>query len=206
MNDIHIIGIAGGSGSGKSRLVKNILKEINDNSVQVIEIDSYYKNLAHLSFEEREKNNFDHPDSIDFDLLYEDLSKLKNNLTIHSPVYDYKTHTRNENETKKIENAKVIIMEGIFALHNQKIRDLLSIKIYVDTPSDIRLLRRIKRDMNDRGRTIEGIIEQYNKTVKPMFTKYVKPSRDYADLIVPFGGKNKVSIDTIVTNIKKTYI
>ena len=206
MNDIHIIGIAGGSGSGKSRLVKNILKEINDNSVQVIEIDSYYKNLAHLSFEDREKNNFDHPDSIDFDLLYEDLSKLKNNLTIHSPVYDYKTHTRNENETKKIENAKVIIMEGIFALHNQKIRNLLSIKIYVDTPSDIRLLRRIKRDMNDRGRTIEGIIEQYNKTVKPMFTKYVKPSRDYADLIVPFGGKNKVSIDTIVTNIKKTYI
>ena len=97
-------------------------------------------------------------------------------------------------------------MEGIFALHKQKIRDLLSIKIYVDTPSDIRLLRRIKRDMNDRGRTIEGIIEQYNKTVKPMFTKYVKPSRDYADLIVPFGGKNKVSIDTIVTNIKKTYI
>ena len=206
MNDVHIIGIAGGSGSGKSRLVKNILKEVNDNSVQVIEIDSYYKNLAHLSFEEREKNNFDHPDSIDFDLLYQDLSKLKNNFTIHSPVYDYKTHTRNENETKKIENAKVIIMEGIFALHNQKIRDLLSIKIYVDTPSDIRLLRRIKRDMNDRGRTIEGIIEQYNKTVKPMFTKYVKPSRDYADLIVPFGGKNKVSIDTIVTNIKKTYI
>tara|TARA_B100002051_G_scaffold273550_1_gene312577 strand:+ start:999 stop:1619 length:621 start_codon:yes stop_codon:yes gene_type:complete len=206
MNDVHIIGIAGGSGSGKSRLVKNILKEVNDNSVQVIEIDSYYKNLAHLSFEEREKNNFDHPDSIDFDLLYQDLSKLKNNLTIYSPVYDYKTHTRNENETKKIENAKVVIMEGIFALHNQKIRDLLSIKIYVDTPSDIRLLRRIKRDMNDRGRTIEGIIEQYNKTVKPMFTKYVKPSRDYADLIVPFGGKNKVSIDTIVTNIKKTYI
>ena len=101
MNDVHIIGIAGGSGSGKSRLVKNILKEVNDNSVQVIEIDSYYKNLAHLPFEEREKNNFDHPDSIDFDLLYEDLSKLKNNLTIHSPVYDYKTHTRNENETKK---------------------------------------------------------------------------------------------------------
>tara|TARA_Y100001936_G_C15996481_1_gene625386 strand:- start:8 stop:628 length:621 start_codon:yes stop_codon:yes gene_type:complete len=206
MNDVHIIGIAGGSGSGKSRLVKNILKEVNDNSVQVIEIDSYYKNLAHLSFEEREKNNFDHPDSIDFDLLCQDLSKLKNNLTIYSPVYDYKTHTRNENETKKIENAKVVIMEGIFALHNQKIRDLLSIKIYVDTPSDIRLLRRIKRDMNDRGRTIEGIIKQYNKTVKPMFTKYVKPSRDYADLIVPFGGKNKVSIDTIVTNIKKTYI
>ena len=118
----------------------------------------------------------------------------------------YKTHTRKKNETKKIENVKVIIIEGIFALFDKKIRDLLSMKIYVDTPSDVRLLRRIKRDMSKRARTIEGIIEQYNRTVKPMFTKFVKPTRDYADLIIPFGGKNKVSIDTIVTNIKKTYI
>ena len=206
MNNVHLIGIAGGSGSGKSRLVKNILNEINDNAVQAIEVDSYYKNLSHLSFEEREKNNFDHPDSIDFDLLYEDLCNLKNKITIHSPIYDYKTHTRKENETKTIKGAKVIIIEGIFALYNEKIRDLLSMKIYVDTPSDIRLLRRIKRDINKRGRSIENIIEQYNNTVKPMFNKFVKPTRDFSDLIVPFGGKNKVSIDTIVTNIKKTYI
>ena len=206
MNNVHLIGIAGGSGSGKSRLVKNILNEINDNAVQAIEVDSYYKNLSHLSFEEREKNNFDHPDSIDFDLLYEDLCNLKNKTTIHSPIYDYKTHTRKENETKKIKGAKVIMIEGIFALYNEKIRDLLSMKIYVDTPSDIRLLRRIKRDINKRGRSIENIIEQYNNTVKPMFNKFVKPTRDFSDLIVPFGGKNKVSIDTIVTNIKKTYI
>jgi len=206
MNNVYLIGIAGGSGSGKSRLVKNILNEINDNIVQAIEVDSYYKDLSHLSFEEREKNNFDHPDSIDFDLLYEDLCNLKNKITIHSPIYDYKTHTRQKNETKTIKDAKVIIIEGIFALYNEKIRNLLSMKIYVDTPSDVRLLRRIKRDMSKRARTIEGIIEQYNKTVKPMFTKFVKPTRDYADIIIPFGGKNKVSIDTIVTNIKKTYI
>lgn len=206
MNNIHIIGIAGGSGSGKSKLVKNILKEINDNSVQTIEIDSYYKDLAHLTFEEREKNNFDHPDSIDFELLYTDLYNIKKSIITDTPIYDYKTHTRKKNETKKIENVKVIIIEGIFALYDKKIRDLLSMKIYVDTPSDVRLLRRIKRDMSKRARTIEGIIEQYNKTVKPMFTKFVKPTRDYADLIIPFGGKNKVSIDTIVTNIKKTYI
>ena len=206
MNNIYIIGIAGGSGSGKSKLVKNILKEINDNSVQTIEIDSYYKDLAHLTFEEREKNNFDHPDSIDFELLYTDLYNIKKSITTDTPIYDYKTHTRKKNETKKIENVKVIIIEGIFALFDKKIRDLLSMKIYVDTPSDVRLLRRIKRDMSKRARTIEGIIEQYNKTVKPMFTKFVKPTRDYADLIIPFGGKNKVSIDTIVTNIKKTYI
>tara|TARA_B100000073_G_scaffold286853_1_gene248632 strand:+ start:207 stop:827 length:621 start_codon:yes stop_codon:yes gene_type:complete len=206
MNNVCLIGIAGGSGSGKSRLVKNILNEINDNIVQAIEVDSYYKDLSHLSFKEREKNNFDHPDSIDFDLLYEDLCNLKNKITIHSPIYDYKTHTRQKNETKTIKGAKVIIIEGIFALYNEKIRDLLSMKIYVDTPSDIRLLRRIKRDMNKRGRSIENIIEQYNNTVKPMFNKFVKPTRDFSDLIVPFGGKNKVSIDTIVTNIKKTYI
>ena len=157
-----IIGIAGGSGSGKSTIAKALQKKIHENNLLIIKQDSYYKDLSHISYQKRIIQNFDHPDSIDFDLLYQDLSKLKNNFTIHSPVYDYKTHTRNENETKKIENAKVIIMEGIFALHNQKIRDLLSIKIYVDTPSDIRLLRRIKRDMNDRGRTIEGIIEQYN--------------------------------------------
>jgi len=206
MNNIYIIGIAGGSGSGKSKLVKNILKEINDNSVQTIEIDSYYKDLAHLTFEEREKNNFDHPDSIDFELLYTDLYNIKKSIATDTPIYDYKTHTRKKNETKKIENVKVIIIEGIFALFDKKIRNLLSMKIYVDTPSDVRLLRRIKRDMSKRARTIEGIIEQYNKTVKPMFTKFVKPTRDYADIIIPFGGKNKVSIDTIVTNIKKTYI
>ena len=131
---------------------------------------------------------------------------MLNNKTIYIPIYDYKTHTREKIKNVKVENVKVIILEGILALYDSNIRDLMSIKIFVDTPSDIRLLRRIKRDINKRARTIESIMEQYNNTVKPMFVKFVKPTKEYADLIIPNGGKNKISIDTIVTNIKKTYI
>lgn len=206
MKKVTIIGIAGGSGSGKTRLSKNILKETNSAEVQIIEVDSYYKDLSHISFEERAVNNFDHPDAIDFELLYKHLKDIINNKVINIPIYDYKTHTRYENKIKKIERVKVIILEGILSLYSAKIRKLMSLKIFVDTPNDIRILRRIKRDVNKRGRTIECVTEQYNNTVKPMFLKYVKPTRDYADLIVPFGGKNKISVDAIVTNIKKSYI
>tara|TARA_Y100001960_G_scaffold278900_1_gene310709 strand:+ start:89 stop:709 length:621 start_codon:yes stop_codon:yes gene_type:complete len=206
MNKKVIIGIAGGSGSGKTRLVKNILKKINDKQVQSIEVDAYYKDLSHLKLNEREKNNFDHPDSIDFKLLYDDLKHILNNKTIYTPIYDYKTHTREKTKNVKVDNVKVVILEGILALYDSNIRDLMSIKIFVDTPCDIRLLRRIKRDINKRARTIENIMEQYNNTVKPMFVKFVRPTKEYADLIIPNGGKNKISIDTIVTNIKKTYI
>ena len=206
MKNIMIIGVAGGSGSGKTRLVKNILKEINDTKVKSIEVDSYYKDLTHLTFKEREKNNFDHPDAIDFELLYQDLKKLLKNEVIYCPIYNYKTHTREKNESEKIEKVKIIILEGILALHDAKIREFMAMKIFVDTPSDVRLLRRIKRDVNKRGRTIENITEQYNKTVKPMFLKFVEPTKEYADIIVPKGGKNKISIDAIVTNIKKMYI
>ncbi len=206
MRKVFIIGIAGGSGSGKTRLAKNILKEINNKQVQAITVDSYYKDLSHLTFNERAKNNFDHPDAIDFDLLYNDLKAIIDNKTISTPLYDYKTHTRKKEKSNKLENVKVIILEGILALYNSNIRNLMSMKIFVDTPSDIRLLRRIKRDVNKRSRSIESVTEQYNNTVKPMFLKFVKPTKDYADLIVPNGGKNKISIDAIVTNIKKHYI
>ena len=206
MSKVFIIGIAGGSGSGKTRLAKNVLKEINNKQVQAITVDSYYKDLSHLTFDERAKNNFDHPDAIDFDLLYHDLKDIMDNKTIATPLYDYKTHTREKENSNKIENVKVIILEGILALYNSDIRNLMSMKIFVDTPSDIRLLRRIKRDVNKRARSIESVTEQYNNTVKPMFLKFVKPTKDYADLIVPNGGKNKISIDAIVTNIKKHYI
>ena len=155
---------------------------------------------------EREKNNFDDPKSIDFDLLLNQLAQVENNKSIKVPMYDYKTHTRKDDEFKLIEDVNVILLEGIFALYDKKIRDLMSMKIFVDTPSDIRILRRVKRDVNKRGRTIESVIEQYNNTVRPMYIKFVKPTKDYADLIVPYGGKNKISIDTIVTNIKKNYI
>ena len=188
------------------RLVKNILSEINDKKVISIEVDSYYKDLSHLSFEERCKNNFDHPDSIDFKLLHKDLNSILNNELTRIPIYDYKTHTQEKEKFKSIENIKIILLEGIFALYDKKIRDLMELKLFVDTPDDIRILRRVKRDVNKRGRTIENIIEQYNNTVRPMFEKFVKPTKAYADLIIPLGGKNKISIDTIVTNIKKTYI
>ena len=206
MSKVFIIGIAGGSGSGKTRLAKNVLQEINNKQVQAITVDSYYKDLSHLTFDERAKNNFDHPDAIDFDLLYHDLKDIMDNKVIFTPLYDYKTHTREKEKSNKIENVKVIILEGILALYNSNIRNLMSMKIFVDTPSDVRLLRRIKRDVNKRARSIESVTEQYNNTVKPMFLKFVKPTKDYADLIVPNGGKNKISIDAIVTNIKKHYI
>ncbi len=206
MKKVTIIGIAGGSGSGKTRLVKNILKEIDNQQVVSIDVDSYYKDLAHIPLEQRHINNFDHPNSIDFKLLYNDLNTLLGNNHIKVPVYDYKTHTRKKDTFIEIKDAKVIILEGILALYDEQIRELMSMKIFVDTPSDVRLLRRIKRDVNKRGRTIESVMEQYNNSVKPMFLKFVKPTKAYADLIVPNGGKNKISIDTIVTNIKKTYI
>ena len=206
-NKVIIIGIAGGSGSGKTRLVKNILTELSDTKTTSIQIDSYYKDLSHLSFQEREKNNFDHPNSIEFELLYQHLKEILNNKKIETPLYNYKEHIRDKNNVKTIEgNIQIILLEGIFALYDQKIRDLMEIKIFVDTPSDVRILRRIKRDINKRKRTIESVIEQYNKTVRPMFIRHVKPTKEYADLIIPYGGKNKICIDTIVTKIKKYYI
>ena len=206
MKKVFIIGVAGGSGSGKTRFVKNILKEVENSQVQSIEVDAYYKDLSDITFEERAKNNFDHPNAIDFNLKYNDLKKIINCKPVYTPVYNYKTHTRETNKTIKINNVKVIILEGILALYNADIRELMDMKIFVDTPSDVRLLRRIKRDINKRARTIESIIKQYNDTVKPMFLKFVKPTRNYADLIIPYGGKNKTSIDAVVTNIKKYYI
>ena len=205
-NKIIIIGIAGGSGSGKTRLVKNILNKVDNLKVDAIELDSYYKDLSHLIFSEREKNNFDHPNSVDFNLLRENLEDLINNREISVPIYDYKTHTRKKNTSRKINNINVIILEGIFALYTKEIRDLMTIKIFVDTPSDIRILRRIKRDVNKRERSIDSVMTQYEETVRPMFLEFVRPTQRYADIIIPYGGKNKISIDTIVTTIKKYYI
>ena len=205
-NKIIIIGIAGGSGSGKTRLVKNILNKVDNLKVDAIELDSYYKDLSHLIFSEREKSNFDHPDSVDFNLLRDNLEDLINNREISVPIYDYKTHTREKNTSRKINNINVIILEGIFALYTKEIRDLMTIKIFVDTPSDIRVLRRIKRDVNKRERSIDSVMTQYKETVRPMFIEFVSPTQRYADIIIPYGGKNKISIDTIVTTIKKYYI
>lgn len=202
MKKTVIIGVAGGSGSGKTRLVKNILNELSEQNVTSLEVDSYYKDLSHLEFEVREKNNFDHPDSFDFDLLHDDLQKIILGKSIKTPLYNYKEHIRKKDEYKIIQDCNVIVLEGIFALFNSDIRELMSLKIFVDTPSDIRILRRIKRDVNKRERTIESVIKQYLNTVKPMYQKYVKPTKRFSDIIIPYGGKNMISVNTITTKIK----
>ena len=191
-----IIGISGGTGSGKTRFTKELIERCDSNHVIYISQDSYYKDLSHLSYEERCNVNFDSPDSIDFKELYRDIKKLIDNNDANIPIYDYKRHRRMQ-ETKKIKPKPIIIIEGIFSLYAPKVRDLIDCKIFVDTPADLRILRRAKRDINKRSRTIESIFSQYIKTVKPMHEKFIEPTKSYADIIVRDGGKNKMAIDTI---------
>ena len=184
MKNIKIIVIAGGSGSGKTRLVKNILSEVDKNKITSIEIDSYYKDLKKISFEERCKNNFDHPNSIDFELLHKDLEKILDNQSTKTPVYDYKTHTRKLefNHINKIYD--IILLEGIFSLYSKDIRNMLTASIFVDIPNNIRKKRRISRDIKDRKRTIESIKKQYISTVEPMYTQYIKPTKKHSNIII----------------------
>ena len=196
MNAPLLIGISGGTGSGKSRFAKELISRFDSQKLIYISQDSYYKDLSHLNYEERCHMNFDSPDSIDFLDLLQDLKKLINNNTTNIPIYNFKRHKR-MNETDKLEPKPIIILEGIFALYKTEIRTLMDIKIFVDTPADIRILRRAKRDINKRERTIESIFDQYIKTVRPMHEKFVEPSKSYADIIVPNGGKNKVALDVI---------
>tara|TARA_B100000029_G_C17498661_1_gene931848 strand:+ start:467 stop:1099 length:633 start_codon:yes stop_codon:yes gene_type:complete len=197
---LFIIGIAGGSGSGKTRAAKNLLERFDENDIALIEQDSYYNDLKHISFDEREKNNFDHPNSIDFNLMHTDLSSLINNSSVSIPIYDYKRHVRKDRKLE-ISNKKVIILEGIFALYDSRIRELIDLKIFVDTPADIRVIRRIKRDINKRGRDLTSIIKQYFSTVRNMHFKFVEPTKKFADIILNEGGKNPVAIKTIENTI-----
>lgn len=198
-----IIGIAGGTASGKTSIAKKLYENSKKNgSVIVIKLDDYYKDLSHLSFEERKCVNYDHPDQYDMELLINNLIDLKNQKSIYKPIYDFVTHTRKK-ETELINPANVIIVEGIMIFQNQKLRDLFDIKIYVETPSDIRFIRRLKRDMVERGRDFNSVIEQYLNTVRPMHLTFVEPSKVYADLIIPEGGENEVAIDVIMTKILK---
>ena len=200
MNNPILIGITGGTGSGKSTVSREILKSIRDKNVAIIEQDSYYKNQSHLTFEERIKTNYDHPFAFDNKLLIEHLKKLLNNEAIEKPIYDFERHTRKE-ETIKVEPRDIIILEGILILNDEDIRNLCDIKIFVDTDSDVRVIRRIERDIKERGRTIDSVIEQYMTTVRPAHLQFVEPSKKYADIIIPEGGYNKVAIDIIATKI-----
>lgn len=198
-----IIGIAGGSGSGKTTVVKAITQQLKERVV-VIPQDSYYKDSSHLPPEERQKVNFDHPSSIDFELLNQHLTDLKNGNSIEQPVYSYITCSRSKTETITVDPAEVIIIEGILIFTCTELRNQMDIKIFVDADDDDRLMRVMARDIIERGKTVESVIERYTKTVKPMYLQFIEPSKRYADIIIPQGGHNKVAIDVISATIEKS--
>jgi len=201
MKSIILIGIAGGSGSGKTLVSKRIYDEIGSDKVTIIQQDSYYKDLSHLDFEERKKQNFDHPDAFDNKLLFDHMIELLSGHEVEVPQYDFKNHTRKK-ETQKVSDNVVIVLEGILILHYPEIRNIMDIKVYVDTADDIRLIRRIRRDVQERGRSLDSILEQYEKSVRPMHLQFVEPTKRYADIILPEGGYNVVAIDLLKTKIR----
>ena len=195
-----IIGITGGTGSGKSTVTKEIYNSVREEDIVIIQQDSYYKDQSHLSFEERIKTNYDHPFAFDNDLLVSHLKDLIAGKSIEMPIYDFERHNRKK-ETIKINPTKIIILEGILVLSEEVIRDLLDIKIFVDTDSDVRVIRRIARDIEERGRTLESVINQYMETVRPAHLQFIEPTKRYADIIIPEGGYNKVAIDLISSKV-----
>lgn len=197
-----LIGITGGTGSGKSTVAKEIYKKFDRDCIAMIEQDSYYKDQSHLSMEERIKTNYDHPNAFDTALLIEHLKDLLKGKPIEKPIYDFEIHNRKK-ETIRVEPREIIIVEGILILQEEKVRDLLDIKIYVDTDADVRIIRRILRDINERGRTVDSVINQYLNVVRPMHMQFTEPTKRYADIIIPEGGHNKVAIDIMVANIKQ---
>ncbi len=196
------IGIAGGSGSGKSTVARNVAGSIGTASVAFIDVDAYYNNYAHLPAEERRRMNWDHPDAFDWELLVSQLGRLAAGEPIDKPIYDFVTHTRRQ-ETITVQPAEVIVVEGILLFADERVRGLCDVKVFVDAESDIRLIRRIRRDMTKRGRPLDEILEQYVTTVQPMHLQFVEPSKRYADVIVPRGGHNQIAIEMIVAKIQR---
>jgi uridine kinase len=199
---MFIVGVAGGTGSGKTTVVKKILDRFKDNQIVVIPQDSYYKDSSHLPIEVRQEINFDHPRSLEFKLLIKHIKKMKNNESVQQPIYSYLTCTRSE-ETIEIKPQKVVIIEGILILQNIQLRNLMDIKVFVDADNDDRLMRVIMRDIVERGRSINKVLERYEKTVKPMHLQFIEPTKRYADIIIPQGGENKVGIDVLSSIIEK---
>jgi uridine kinase len=197
-----IIGICGGTGSGKTTVANRILESVSANEVVFIQQDSYYRNLKDLPLDYRQVANFDHPDALDNDLLVNHLRKLKAGEAIDLPLYDFKTHTR-LNETRAVEPKPIVIVEGILIFSEPRLLEQMDIKVFVDTPDDIRFIRRLRRDIAERGRTLESVIEQYVETVRPMHMQFVEPSKRYADVIIPEGGHNLVSIDLLSGKIRE---
>lgn len=196
-----VIGVAGGSGSGKTSVTKAIYEHFRGHSILMLEQDYYYKDQSHLPYEQRLNTNYDHPLAFDNDLLIDHLKTLLSHESIEKPVYDYKLHTRSE-DVIVVEPKDVIILEGILILEDERLRDLMDIKLYVDTDADLRIIRRILRDIKERGRSIDSVIEQYITVVRPMHNQFIEPTKRYADIIIPEGGHNHVAVDLMVTKIQ----
>ena len=199
-----LVGIAGGTGSGKTTLTNTLIDALDEENTIFIPHDNYYKDRSHLSFEERENVNYDHPDAFETNLLISDLKKIQSGKKIYMPQYDYSTHTRKE-KTVKVEPKPVVIVEGILVLADEKLRKQFDIKLFVDTDADIRILRRLRRDIKDRNRSFESVYDQYLSTVKPMHEAFVEPSKSYADIIIPEGGMNEVANNLLLTKLQ-TYL
>jgi uridine kinase len=196
-----MIGIAGASGSGKTLVAKNVMEKLGVGRAVMIQEDSYYKDLSDIPFDERTGKNFDHPDAFDHPLLVEHMAALAEGKSIAHPIYDYATHSRKK-ETQTVGPHTIFILEGILILNEPKLRELMDIKVYIDTAPDICFIRRLQRDIKERGRSVDSIIAQYNETVRPMYFQFVEPSRRHADIIIPHGGKNRTAIDILTTKIK----
>jgi uridine kinase len=196
-----VIGIAGGTGSGKTTVARNLAAGLPAGVVSLVDHDSYYRDRKDLPFAERAQLNYDHPDSLETELLVEHLGRLRNNEAVEIPLYDFTTHTRRI-ETRRVEPTPVIVVEGILVLQNSALRAKLDIKIYVDTDADIRVFRRIRRDLEQRARSFESVRDQYYSTVRPMHLAFVEPSRRWADLIIPEGGENRIALDLIIGKLK----
>ena len=197
-----LIGIAGGSGSGKTLVARNILRELGSDRVVVIDQDSYYRNLEDIPFRDREARNFDHPDAFDNDLLKQHVRELLEGRSVAQPIYDYAQHRRLD-ETRTVGEHLVIVLEGILIFVDPELRDLMDIKLFVDADPDVRFIRRLRRDLVERGRSVDSVIRQYEESVRPMHVQFVEPSKRFADVIVPQGGHNKVAIDLVKTKIRE---
>lgn len=197
-----IIGVAGGTGSGKTSVTRAICERFGEEKILVIEQDYYYKDQSHLTFEDRLGTNYDHPLAFDNELLVQHMKQLLNNEPIEKPVYDYKLHTRSE-EVIHVEPKQVIIVEGILILEHLPLVELMDIKVFVDTDADVRIIRRLLRDIKERGRSLDSVIQQYIESVRPMHLQFVEPAKRYADIIIPEGGENHVAIDLLATKVKQ---
>jgi uridine kinase len=197
-----IIGICGGTGSGKTTIARSILDAVGRSNVVLVEQDSYYRNLADMPLDERHQANFDHPDAIDSDMLVNHLLRLKQGLTVEMPLYDFVTHTRSD-EIEIIEPKPVVIVEGILIFAEPRVLDLLDMRVFVDTPDDVRLIRRLRRDINERGRTFERTLEQYERTIRPMHFEFVEPSKRHADIIIPEGSQTNITVDMLCSMVRE---